>query len=36
MFDNVIQELKKIEGSGGKFPVSIPIDNEGYFITAIT
>jgi len=32
MFDNIIRELKKIEQSGGKIPVSIPIpiDNNGY------
>ena len=33
MFDNINLELKKIEQSGGKIPVSIsmPIDNDGYF-----
>jgi len=30
MFDNVIRELKKLEG-GSQFTVSIPIDNDGYF-----
>jgi uncharacterized Zn finger protein (UPF0148 family) len=30
MFDNVIRELKKMEG-GSQFTISIPIDNDGYF-----
>jgi len=30
MFDNVIRELKKMEG-GSQFIISIPIDNDGYF-----
>ncbi len=30
MFDNVIRELKKMEG-GSQLPISIPIDNDGYF-----
>src|SRR5438067_112951 len=29
MFDNVIRELKKMEG-GSQLPISIPIDNDGY------
>ena len=30
MFDNVIRELKKMEG-GSQFTISIPIDDDGYF-----
>lgn len=30
MFDNVIRELKKMEG-GSQFTISIPIDNDSYF-----
>lgn len=30
MFDSVIRKLKKME-NGSQFPISVPIDNDGYF-----
>ncbi len=30
MFDNIIRELKKLEG-GSQISISVPIDNDGYF-----